>query len=406
MPTFRYQAYGIRGELAEGSVEAASQNEASEALFLQGLTAFRLHAAEEAAKPWWQREVLAGRRSLRGDVAALTRELATLIGAEIPVDEALRILSDQAASVPMRSLAASLLADVRNGRALSEAMQRHPRVFAADYVSIVRAGEVGGTVGQVFGELADLLERRLEIRGRIQSALIYPFILVGLSLVTLGIVVTVLVPSIASAFAESGRTLPAAVRFLVTVQSRWPEVLVVFTVALLAGTGAIVVALRRPGPALLLDRLKLQAPVLGKIAAGQEAARFARTLGTLLRAGVPLLQALHAASEVIGNRHIAAGMHRAIGMVREGSRLHHALEREVALPAIAVRMISVGEGAGKLDHMLLRTAAMFEQRTERNIDRLMVLLTPLLTVIMALLVGGLIMTVMTAILSINELAVQ
>jgi len=406
MPTFRYQAYGVRGELAEGSVEAASQQEASEALFLQGLTAFRLHGAEEAAKPWWQREVLAGGRSLRNDMAALTRELATLIGAEIPVDQALRILSDQAVSVPMRTLAASLLADVLNGRALSEAMQRHPRAFAADYVSIVRAGEVGGTVGQVFGELADLLERRLEIRGRIQSALIYPLMLVGLSLVTLGIVITALVPSIASAFAESGRSLPAAVQLLMAVQSRWPEVLAGFTVSLVVGASAVRVALRRPAVTLWFDRHKLKVPVFGKLAAGQETARFTRTLGTLLRAGVPMLQALNAACEVIGNRHVAAGLHRATLMVREGARLHQALERETALPAIALRMIAVGEEAGKLDHMLLRTAAMFEQQTERNVDRLMTVLTPVLTVMMAVLVGGLIVTVMSAILGINELAVQ
>jgi general secretion pathway protein F len=304
----------------------------------------------------------------------------------------------------MRSLAAGLLADVRGGASLSEAMQRRARAFAADYVAIVRAGEVGGKVGQVLGELAELLERRQEIRARLHSALIYPLLLVGLSLVTLGIVVTVLVPSLATAFAESGRPLPAVVWFLMALQARWGEVLAGVGTGLAVGVYAFIAASRRPGPALVLDRLKLKAPLFGRIAAGRETARLARTLGTLLRAGVPLLQALGAACETIANRHMAAGLERALRLVREGARLHHALERETVLPAKAVRMITIGEEAGRLDRMLLKTAAMFELETERDIDRLMGLLTPLLTLVMAVLVGGLMATVMTAILSINELA--
>lgn len=406
MPTFRYHAYSARGEFAQGSVEAASQHDANEVLFLQGLMAFQLQPNEQAAKPWWQREVFAGQRSLRTELATLTRELATLIGAEIPLDDALRILSDQAVSAGMRALATNLLADVLNGAALSEAMQKQPRAFSADYVSIVRAGEVGGTVGQVFEELADLLERRLEVRGRIQSALIYPAILVTMSLITLVIIVTVLVPSIVSAFAESGRSLPAAVQFLMMVRSRWPEVLAGVTISAVAGTWATFVALRRPHVALLFDRYKLKTPLIANLVLHQETARFARTLGTLLRAGVPLLQASNAACSVIANRYVAGGMHRAIGLVREGASLHQALASETALPTIALRMISVGEEAGKLDQMLLRIAIMFEQQTQRSIDRLMTILTPILTLTMAMLVGGLVMTVMSAILSINELAVQ
>jgi general secretion pathway protein F len=406
MPTFRYQAYGNRGELAEGSVEAASEAEASDVLFLRGLTAFRVEAAGDAATPWWRREVFVSRRSLGQEVAALTRGLATLIGAEIPIDLALRMVADQAATARVRVVAGRLVADVLDGAALSEAMQRHPGVFAAEYISIVRAGEVGGTLGQVFGELADLLERRLEIRGQVQSALIYPLILVGFSLVMLGIVVTVLVPSIASAFAESGRGPPTAVQFLLAVQSHWAQVLTGIGAGGAAATFAIMLALRRPGFAGLLDRQKLKLPVFAGVVLHQETARFAHTLGTLLRAGVPLLQAADAACGALRNRHIVAGMQRAIALVREGARLHHALERETVLPPLALRIVAVGEEAGKLDQMLLRAAQVFEAQTQRSVDRLMTLLTPLLTLVMALLVGGIIVTVMSAILSINEIAVQ
>jgi general secretion pathway protein F len=403
---FRYQAYGSRGELAKGSVEAHSEAEAGDVLFLRGLTAFRLEAAGDAITPWWRREVFVSRRSLGQAVAALTRELATLVGAEIPVDQALRVVADQAATPRMRGVAGRLLADVLNGAALSEAMQRQPGIFAAEYVSIIRAGEVGGTLGQVFGELADLLERRLEIRGQVRSALIYPLILLGFSVVTLGIVISVLVPSIASEFAESGRSPPAAVQVLLAAQSHWPEVLAGLAAAAIAGTFAIVLAWRRPWFAMLLDRQKLKLPVVAGLVLHQDTARFAHTLGTLLRAGVPLLQGADAACGALRNRHVIAGMQRAIALVREGARLHQALERETVLPPLALRMIAVGEEAGKLDQMLLRAAQVFEQQTQRSVDRLMTLLTPLLTLVMALLVGGIIVTVMSAILSINEIAVQ
>jgi general secretion pathway protein F len=146
--------------------------------------------------------------------------------------------------------------------------------------------------------------------------------------------------------------------------------------------------------------------VLARFQLQQEAARIARTLGTLLRAGVPLLRAATSACDVVGNRHVAAGIARAIGLLQEGASLHHALAAETTLPAVALRMISVGEEAGKLDRMLLAVAVKFEQQTQRSIDRFMTTLTPLLTMTIAVLVGGLIMAVMNAILSVNELAAR
>lgn len=402
MSSFRYRAYDAHGHVSSGIVEAASQQQASDTLFSQGLTAFQLHPSEQVSKPWWQRELFAGTRSLRGELAALTRELATLIVAEIPLADALRILSDQSG----RTLASGLLANVLNGVALSDAMQKQPLVFSTDYVSIVRAGEIGGTLGQVFEELADLLERRLEIRARVQSALVYPTILIGVSLVTLAIIVGVLVPGIASVFAESGRSLPAAAQFLVALEARWPEVLTALIVVGLAVVAVALAAFRRPHVRLIVARLRLKAPLLGDVVLHQDAARFARTLGTLLRAGVPLLQASSAASAVIGNSYVAAGTERAIGLVREGFSLHRALESKTPFPTLALRMISIGEEAGRLDQMLLRVAAIFERQTQQSIDRFMTILTPVLTITMAILVGGLVMTIMTALLSINELAIQ
>jgi general secretion pathway protein F len=403
VPSFTYRAYGGRGEFAQGRIEAVSSDAASELLWAQGLTPFHLQAAGAEGGRWWQREVLGGSRTTPAQLASFTRDFATLNSAEIPLDDALRILAAQAPSRAMRTVIASLLADVLDGSHLSDAMHKHQQVFAAEYVSAVRSGEVGGTLSQVFEEMADLLERRMEIRNRIRSALVYPAILVVFAIVTISLIVAVLVPGIAPIFAEGGRAMPAVIGFVLAVQAHWTEIAVAFLVVAAIATGGWAIALRRPPVRVAFDRLKLRPPLFGAFVLERETARFARSLGTLLRSGVPLLQAAISARASIGNRHIGAGVDCALEAVREGSSLHRALERHAELPPVALRMISVGEEAGKLDRMLLRMAVMFEQQTQRTLDRFMTILTPTLTLTIAFLVGGLVLTVMNAILSINEL---
>ncbi len=403
MPTFSYRAYGGRGEFAEGRIEAVSHDAASEMLWAQGLTPFHMKAAGADAGRWWQREIFAGTRSSPAQLASFTRDFATLNSAEIPLDDALRIVSAQAPSRAMRGVTASLLADVLDGSHLSDAMHKHPQLFAADYVSAVRSGEMGGTLAQVLEEMADMLERRMEVRNRIRSALVYPALLVVFAIVTVSLIVAVLVPGVAPIFAEGGRTMPAAIGFVLAVQAHWTEISASLLVVTAAAAAALAIALRRPPLRLAIDRFKLRPPLFGAFILERETARFARSLGTLLRAGVPLLQASTSARAVIANRHIGGGVDRALEAVREGSSLHRALERHADLPAVALRMISVGEEAGKLDRTLLRMATMFEQQTQRTLDRFMTILTPALTLTIAFLVGSLILTVMNAILSINDL---
>src|SRR6185295_17764322 len=215
MPTFRYQAYGDDGRFAEGTVDATSLDAANEALWSQGLSPFQIHSADQSGRKWWNREItLGGGGSRRGDLLAFTREFAMLNAAEIPLDDALRILQQQASSSRLRELVEGLLSEILNGMPLSDAMQKQSAVFPSDYIAVVRAGETGGTLADVFVELSELLERRAEIRARIQSALIYPCMLVCLSLGTLAIIVGGLIPSIAPIFGQSGKPMPASIQFM------------------------------------------------------------------------------------------------------------------------------------------------------------------------------------------------
>lgn len=407
MPTFRYRAYGSNGQLAEGTLDAISENVATDVLWTRGLTAFELHLARSAASPWWRRELFSSGDSFRPeDLTAFTREFATLNAAEVPLDDALRILSEQAISRKMQALSETLLADILDGATLSDAMQRRSDVFPIEYISVVRAGEIGGTVGEVFGELADLLERRAEVRAKIQSALTYPAILIGLSIISVAIVAGGLIPSIAPIFVENGRPMPTVLSAIITAEAYWREILLAFAIIAVLLAATVAVISRLPSSRLTSERFLLRLPIYGPFALRNETARFSRTLGTLLRAGVPMLQAVIAARAVIANGYVNAGMERAIDAVREGSTLHRALRTETAFPAIALRVISIGEEAGKLDRMLIRLAEMFEQQTQHTIDRFMSVLTPALTVTIAVVIGGLIMTVISAILSINDIALR
>jgi general secretion pathway protein F len=229
-------------------------------------------------------------------------------------------------------------------------------------------------------------------------------VLIGLAAVSVGVVVGVLVPSIAPIFAESGKPVPEALQLLVSLRDNWLLFFLNFFALAAAGFGLVAFIRKAPSRQLVYDGYKLRLPAIGAFLLQKETARFARTLGTLLKAGVPLLQASVSAQAVVHNRVIAAKIGQAVGMVREGSSLHNALRSDETFPPVVLRMISVGEETAKLDRMLLRAAVMFEDRTQRSVDNLMSLLTPALTLLIAGLVGGLVLTVMSAILSINELA--
>jgi len=406
MPTFRYSAYGANGDLAEGTLDAASMDAANDQLWSRGLTPFKVHAADGSDSKWWNREISFGTGNQRADLLAFTREFATLSAAEIPLDDALKILRDQASSARLRSLVEAILSEILNGAPLSEAMQKQEKTFPTEYVAVVRAGEIGGTLSDVLVELAELLERRAEIHSKLQSALIYPSMLVLLSLGTLAIIIGGLIPSIAPIFSQTGKPMPTSIQLMLVLQEHWFGIVAGGLLSAFVTAIGLILAARNPERRQALDRAKLRAPVIGSFLLQQEAARFARTFGTMLKAGVPLVQAAKSASSVIGNRHIAAGMEQAIEAVQQGAALHRALRKEVMLPTVALQMISVGEESGKLDRMLLRVAVMLEQQTQASIDRFMAALTPVLTVTIALLVGILIMPVMNAVLSINDLAAR
>jgi general secretion pathway protein F len=409
MPRFSYIACDETGGRAAGTIDAETREAAVEALFRQGRYPLELaEGGEPAARPrWWEREIGFSRRLSGRGLALLTRELATLVTAELPLDEALRIAQVQPL-MPTRARAtvAGALARVLDGASLSEALAAQDAAFPAYYVHIVRAGEAAGTLGRTLGELAAFLERSAEFRARIGSALVYPAVLLIAAAIAVAVILTVLIPTVAPLFRDAGVAPPFIVAFLLdaeeAVAANWMLALAGL-VALAAGPVALA---RNERWRQWRDRLLLRLPGVGGLVRNGETAVMTRTLGTLIRNGVPMLQALEIAGDVLSNRAMATAVRASALEVKEGASLAGALGRSGALPELALRLAGVGEQTGQLDKMLERAGTIYEEALQQQLGRLSTLVTPLLTVGIGVLVGGLLLSVMGAIVGVNELALR
>jgi general secretion pathway protein F len=406
MPTFKYRAYSGSGDLHEGEIEAKSLADAENVLFDRGLTPFETQEAKPAGSTSFLQMSFGGRGLNPAQVASFTREFATLEQADVPLDQSLRILAAQSPTPAQRELAQELLARIVDGASLSDAMARNPDTFGPEYVNVVREGETVGKVGAALTDLADLLERRLELRGRVQSALIYPALLITLALISTGVVLGTLVPSIAPIFADNGKDMPSGLQFILDIEANLGTIA---TVLGAIGAGVFLffrMARTRPTWRIAIAHFYLRLPVVGPLIAQFSTARFAQTLGSMLKAGVPLLQGLESARTAVSNAFLNDALGGVIDAVRGGAHLSGALGAVPHLPPVALQMVTIGEETAQLGDMLLRVASMFERQTQRSIERAMGLLTPTLTIFIAVVVGGLITTVMDAVLSINDLAVK
>ncbi|MFA5949753.1 MAG: type II secretion system F family protein [Hyphomicrobium sp.] len=408
MPRYRYKAYDQRGSLTEGEIETRTREAALEALHRRGY--FPLDVAESKADPvlrWWEREVFGDGALPLAGLALFTRELATLIKADLPLDESLRIVSLQPL-IPsrVRACTRALLEAVRGGASLSGAMSARGQDFPEYYWRLIQAGEASGSLSEVLDDMSGFLERSNEVRAQVGSALLYPAVLLFAAAIAVGVILTVLLPTVLPLFKDAGAAPPASLQFLVDAEAfvagNWALVL-----ALAIGLGvALFAASRNAGLRLWFDRTLLKIPVVGVLSGNRETARLARTLATLTRNGVPMLDAVRISGAVLGNRAFIAAVADAGEALKEGGSLSKPLEQSGLFSELSLRLIAVGEQTGQLEPMLMRVAGIYEATVQRQLARLMTLLTPALTLFVGGLVGSLILSVMSAILSVNDLALQ
>jgi len=401
MPLFTYKAVTPAGETLTGEMEAPSQD-----LVIA-------HIQETGNIPVQAREVSAGLRLeslLRGrqglsqrEIGDLTGQLATLLGAGLPLDRSLGILVELAENERVERTLQKIRDRVREGISLSQALEERHGVFSRFYINMVRAGEMGGALDQTLARMSEYLERAKELKDGVVSALIYPALLVILAIASLMLLMIYVIPQFTPMFEDFGGELPWLTRVVVGVGSLLQN----YWWALLGGVALAALWFRRqmanPPTRLKWDTRFLKTRWLGDVIAKIEMARLARTTGTLLVNGVPLLSAISIARNVMSNTRLREGVGETAKKVKTGAPLARALADSGDFPRLALQMINVGEETGQLDGMLLKVADTYDREVRTTLDRLMALLVPALTLGLAALIGTIVMSVLMAILGINEL---
>ena len=401
MPRFAYQAYAADGSARAGRIEADSRQRAVAQLRADGLQVFAIEPAVASASIW-TRDLFGRDRVNDAARLAFLREFGTLIGAGLTVDRALRLVERQA-SAALKPVLADILERVIAGASLSRAMAAHPQAFSRDMVDIVRAGEATGTLEAVIGSLTGSIERRDAVRRHLISAMVYPALLVLMAIGTLVMIVVVLVPALTPLFEGSGRPPPFAIRAAAAlgdaISAGWP---VMLGGAALVGLGLARIW-REPAFAAARGRLALRLPLVREIVVGIELGRICRVLGTLLCAEVPIPDAVAATRPLAGNRVFRTALDEAGRRLTEGGSLASGLASLKPHAPSTLNLIASGEQVNRLGPVLLHAAEMHETQTRQRIDRLLALLTPLVTVTIGGLIGGLILSVMGAIMSVGQL---
>jgi general secretion pathway protein F len=405
MTMFRYTAIGAGGERLAGTMEAATEAEVIARLQRQGTMPVRAEPADKA--PRWAGLLhmdLGARRGLRKqDVADLIRELATMLSAGQDLDRALRYMQETS-PVRTRPTITGLRDAVRDGSPLSTAMGRYPSSFPMMHVGLVRAGEAGGNLGPTLARIADLLDRQRALASTVTSALIYPAVLLFAMIGAVALLLTQVLPQFVPMFEQSGAPLPASTQFLIASGNFIQEDGLYLLVVLLV-LGVVLRTVLRQGTArLAADRIVLRMPVIGGLMKEVLAARFTRVLGTLLMNGVALIPALAIVRDAMGNRAARIAVERASLTARGGGSLTLDLDAAGVFPVRAIHLLRLGEETAQLAAMALRAADIHEEKTRLATQRLTSLLVPALTILMGLAVGGIVASLMTAMLSLNNLA--
>ncbi len=416
MPMYQYKAVSHAGELKEGVLEGATHS--GVIAHLQSLGLIPIRAAEVtaegvasagksvnvAAATGGGASLFGGRGKVgQGDLGAMTRELATLLRAGLPLDRGLEILINLAEKKSVRELLNAIRNEVRGGSSLSKALDKHRDVFSRFYINMVKAGEAGGSLGNVMQRLADYMERAAELKESVVSALIYPAILFVVAVASVLILVIFVVPQFKQIFDQSGKALPFATDMVLTtgifLRKNWPLILagVVFALWLLKRS------LTNPVSRARWDAKFLRWPVMGNLIGKVEMARFSRSLGTLLQNGVPLLAGLSILKDTLGNAVFRDAVDGVSRDLKEGRGMAKPMMEADVFPKLAVQMIGVGEETGKLDEMLVQVAEVYDREVAAAIKRALALIEPVMIVGLALLIGGIIMSILVAMFDLMDI---
>lgn len=395
MPLYVYEAADSAGKKTKAQAEAADEKSLRESLRKNGLIPIRI-------KPFEQKKSFSLNRVTKKDLFNFTSELGSLLEAGLPIDRAIFILSENSRKEEMKKILKEICVDIQKGQALSQAMARH-KLFPKVYVNMIKAGEAGGILEQVIKRLSDFLETTLSFRDEIVSAMLYPALIVVMGCAVVLFLVLFVVPQFAPIFEEMGATLPAPTLVLMAMSNFAIHYWWAGLLALVATGGLFVTYARTREGRIFKDSLKLKIPFIRKLHLKFAVARFSRTLGTLMQSGVPILQAMKISREVLGNELMSNNMKQVEEGIQKGRGVAIPLKETGVFPDTVGEMISVGEEAGRLEETFLKIAGRFESESRASLKRITNLMGPVFIIIMAVIVGFVVISILLAVFSINDI---
>lgn len=404
MSVFQYQAVNLQGKRHKGLIEADSARQARQLLREQGLLAESVHETRSAADNPASANTLRWQRGISAsELALLTRQLATLVQAAMPLEECLRAVAEQCEKNRLKSLMLAVRTQVLEGHTLADSLRAYPLVFDELFCAMVAAGEKAGHLDAVLSRLADYTEQRQYMKGKLLQAMIYPLVLTVVAIGVIAILLASVVPKVVAQFDHLGQALPHSTQLLIALSDGVRDY-GLWLVGVLLVLGVLVQRLlRQPALRLRWDRLWLRFPLLGKVSRGLNTARFARTLSILSSSSVPLLEGMQIAASVASNRYVRSQILTAAERVREGSSLRAALGSSGLFPPMMLHMIASGERSGELEPMLLRAADNQDREFEALVTLALGIFEPLLIVSMAGVVLFIVVAILQPMLQLNNM---
>lgn len=388
MPTYNYSVRDKAGKIVNGKLDGDSQEAVGSKLRQMGYIILELDQQSGFASLG---NITFGTGVKPKDITIFARQFSTMINAGLSLTKCLSILSDQTESDGLRDVIIKVGKDVESGQSLSDSMSRHPKIFPPIFVNMVRAGETGGVLDEVLNRVADHFEKEAELKAKIKSAMTYPAAMGGLVLVILVAMMVFVVPTFEQMFADMGGTLPLPTQFLVNLSNFVAGVGgLVLLVAVVAFRFAFKYWVSTPTGNLIWDRVKLKMPVFGALTSKFALAKFTRTFGTLVQAGVPILSALDIVADTAGNEVVAQAVKKARSAIKEGETIAKPLSESPVFPSMLVQMIAIGEETGALDAMLNKIADFYDTEVSTAVDGLTSLIEPMMMASLGVVVGGMV----------------
>jgi len=403
MDTFRFEATTRDGNIVTDTIEAANERSAIDRIQDMGYFPLKVHrSVEQEGLLSRLLSTIQGRISEK-DIMTFSYQLGVLLEAGFTLDRSLSILADLTEKKKLKELLEDLMSQVRSGKSFSEALAKFPAVFPVFFVNMMKAGEAGGFIEDTITRMAVYLENSQALKEDVRSALIYPVLLSFIGTAAVVILLTFVVPQFSKIFTDMGETLPLPTLILITISNALIKGWWVILLIVLTSIAAIRKYITTERGRRYWDKLKFSLPLFGKLYKEAAVSRFARTFGTLLSSGVPILNALQIVKGTLGSEKISEIIASVREATRKGRGIAEPLRNSEIFPPLAVHMVTVGEETGRLDEMLIKIADRFDSEVRTTVKRMLALLEPILILIMGIVVGFIVIAMLTAIFSINEL---